>query len=79
MEKKQFRVPSEGLLDPETLRAKQVAKEEQERFELMADKIIELLIKYEFQFRELSRIWDTVIHKLGQKVEKSTLDRILKL
>jgi hypothetical protein len=74
-----FSLPREGILDPQQLRQRQLAEAEQERFNEVADKIIELFKKENFQFGELSRIWNTVISKLGKKIEQASVDKILKL
>lgn len=74
-----IRVPREGVIDPSQLRARQIAEEEKKRFEAGAEKIIEILKKENFRFRELSRVWSTVIATLGERIESSTIDKILKL
>jgi len=66
-------------MNPETLRVKQITAEEQRRFDLIADKILELLVKYEFQVGETNRIWDTLLNKINTKISKADIDKVLKL
>jgi len=76
---KPFKKPFAGIIDPAQIRAKQIAEEEQKRFEKIADQIIEILKKENVIIEEMPRIYQTINAKLNKKMDKAEIEKILKL
>ena len=78
-QKIQMRVPQQGLIDPAQMRAEQIAEEEVKRFMEIADKLTEILIENSVLVSEIPLVVGIMTKKINEKIDKSEVDKILKL
>lgn len=78
-----FKIPFFGkkaeLLDPAQLRAKQIAEENKERFERIAQRLLGVLGEEKVTVIELPAIVSMLTGKVNQRIDGAKIEQILKL
>jgi len=74
MKEKKIKIPANApILDPAMMRAKAVAKAEEERLNRIVDRIIEILMEEGVVIKEISTILNMVDARIGRDIGKKEL------
>jgi len=70
-------LPSKAILNPEQLRAEQIAKEEEKRFKKIAKKVFAVLEEEKIIISELPKIISAITREVNNKWDKALISKVL--
>jgi len=74
-----FNLNPNSLLDPANIRSRQIAEEEDKRFDKISEQILEILKKENVLLSEIPRVVSTFSDKINAKIDNTSIDKIIKL
>lgn len=78
MDKKTFKITPEQILDPALIRQRAIQREEENRFQKIAEQIIEILKKENVLISEYPRLISIIGSLINNKIDKLSIEKIIK-